>query len=166
MHRIGRRQALAAGSTLLVAGLPGCNGDSDDPSTRGPIEIGDFAFTDEEPSGYDQYREREGATFSRGESLWLYAELDGLAARATDGGVQIDLTQRRIVEHASQGTLSDETITYDRVLQRNQIERFYVKNELPFGPDTYPGEYELTVEFTDHVSGTEATESGNFWVER
>lgn len=166
MIRTGRRRLLVGGSALLVGGLAGCtNQDADeDPSERGPLSVADFAFAAEEPTGYGEYTEQPDATYARGETLWLYVELDGLAGEPVDDGVQIDLEQVLRLEHEEHGQISETPDVRDDVLQSNQLERFSVQNGFEIGSQFATGEYTLTMSFTDNVSETSATESGTFHV--
>lgn len=168
MVRTGRRRLLVGGSTLLLGGLAGClNQEPDeDPSERGPLSIAEFVFAAEQPGGPGEYTEQPDATYARGETLWLYLELEGLAGESTDDGVEIDLEQRLLLEHEQHGTVSDTTEPHEppESLEAEQLEPFAVQNQLAIDPEMTLGEYTLTVEFTDGVSGSTASESGTFHV--
>lgn len=170
MVSTSRRRALATCGALLVPTLSGCSdGGVENPAERGPLSIGEFAFAASEPSGYGEYEPQPDATYRRGDSLWVYVELNGLAARRVDGGVEIDLAERRILEHDGQ-ELSTAEKTYRETIQSNQLQNFYARAGLPISDGSgssqgFPtGESTLTVEYTDNVSGTSATESGTFTV--
>lgn len=167
MLRTGRRRVLVGGSALLLGGLAGCvNQEPDeDPSERGPLSISEFVFAAEQPGGPGEYTEQPDATYARGETLWLHLELEGLAGESTDDGVEIDLEQRLLLEHEQHGTVSDTTRPHEAPpLEPEQLEPFAVQNQLEIDPEMTLGEYTLTVEFTDDVSGSSATESGTFHV--
>lgn len=169
MIRLGRRRLLAGGTAAIAAGLAGCNGqaDEEDPSERGPLSIATFAFAAEQPTGYGEYEEQPDATYSYGDTMWLYVELDGLAGEPVEGGdgVQIDLEQERRLEHEEHGLLDESSKVHDRVVQSTELEQFSVQNGLQIESSYATGEYTFTLTFTDNVSGTSDTASGSFYVE-
>lgn len=165
MDPIRRRRALSVCGSLFLPAVAGCvDGDAPDTTDRGPLSVGEFAFAASRPTGYGEYEAQPDATYRRGESLWLYVELDGLSAEPVGGAVQIDVDERRVVEHVDRDLRMEKSEEYGQQVQPDQLDSFYLRSELSLAGNTATGEYRLTVEYTDNVSGTSATESGTFTV--
>jgi len=171
VRSLRRRRVLGAIATGGLAGGTGCDssGSEDvDPADRGPLEVSEFAFAAGEPSGYGEYTAQPAETYAPDETVWLYLELDGVAAEPTDGGdrVRIDLRQGVTVDGPDGQELLAQEESYGGRYAPDQLERFYVTNDVALSPSIAAGSYEVTVTFTDAVSGTEDEASGSFDVER
>lgn len=167
MIRLGRRQFVTGASGAAIAGLAGCTdgGDDQPPAERGPVSIDEFVFAASEPQAYGEYDERPDATYAPGSDVWLYASLEQLAAEEIDDGVRIHLDQRVRIDTPEDETWLDETETFRTELERAHLDRFYTRTPIGVPENALHGEYDVTIEFTDHVSDSTDGASGTFTIE-
>lgn len=192
MPRLSRRRLLAAGCAAGTGALAGCSvlgggGGGDDVTDRGPVEITDLRFLAAQPDGYGAYDLQPDASYRPWESVWCYVEVAGLSGEPReppeegggDGDADTDgsdadpspdrfrshLHERLRVTDPEGGTPVDRESTFRQWLTRNQLDAFYVGNEVVLLGDAEPGEYVVTVDLTDRVSDTTATVEGTFTLE-
>jgi hypothetical protein len=190
--KVGRRRVLLAGAGITGVLLAGCSGDGgeDDPADRGPIEIRQLAFAAGRPAGYDEYEDQPGATYGRGDVVWLYADYEGLSGEPIEpeseeesgdqdgasGGndtrqddeptrVDIDLQQSLSVTHLDDGPIVEDEATFQETLAVPQLDRYFTGTEILLPGDVGTGEYETTVTVTDRVSETEDSATATFRIE-
>lgn len=167
MPSLDRRHVVRVAACTFAVGTAGCSIGSDpqDPADRGPLSVDDFAFAAGEPEGYGSYERQPDETYAPGSRVWVYAALDGLAARPIeDGDVRIDLEQHVSIDAPGVEGWVDETERFQTELGREHLDRFYTKTPIGLPSDAPTGEYDLEIEFEDHVSNTRAAVGETFVV--
>lgn len=170
MHSLDRRRLLGTVASAALVGAAGCGGDGTDdvdPADRGPLAVSEFAFAADRPTAYGEYAPQPDDTYAPGDTVWLYAELDGVAGEPVDDGevVRIDLRQHVTVEGPDGDALRSQTDAHDDRFEPETLERFYATTDVGLGPAVDAGSYDVAVTFTDAISGTEADATGSFQVE-
>lgn len=114
--------------------------------------------------GYGAYESREAATFSPGEKLLLYVEVENYSTRPSSEGLKTSLASRyRIVN--TEGGIVDEhdfPVVDDTCLSRRRD--FHIQYEVPLRKGIAPGPYRLEISMEDRFAEKTGKNSIDFVV--
>lgn len=125
------------------------------------FQLHTLVFTDGEPADVDEYDENPDATYARGETVWVYAEL---------WDPPVDDSGKVILDIAFQVDRPDGQ-SWERIEETQRWERIGPDDALIFweGLDTYEddpaGEYTLTLTLEDQLEGKRLRTTETFTLE-
>lgn len=134
--------------------------------TDQPFEVGEFVFCSGPPSGLDEYTPQPDATYSQGDSVWMYADFEGMNYEATSEGQVVGVDGHLTVTNPLGGVDLDETHEYRETFREGGAGDFFVSENAVASEDAKPGDYVVEFRFTDTVTGSEATVAETFTIER
>lgn len=172
-----RRSVLTAGAVALGSVLAGC-GSSDDGSGgsdggtgstdgdvtgSGSFGVSNLAFTAERADGYDSYTPQPDASYGRGDSIWLYFEVDGLTASQSGDGYTPEFTQALTVTGPDGEQVLTEEFDYEpQISSESQLDAIYVTNDITLPEGAAAGDYRVEFDLTDELAGASVSESASF----
>lgn len=168
-----RRRLLSVGVGLATVALAGCaddgtdpeDGDSATPTPEPGLSIAELVFCAAKPSGYDSYERQPEATYATDETVWVYLEIDGVASRETDDGIEIDLREDVLVTDPDGTAVIEDTLAFDQTFEPGtDMETFFVTNRLTLPEGPVLGDYEFQADFSDEIGDSETQMTGTFTV--
>lgn len=157
---------------MATAAIAGCSGGGDggggsSPTPEPSLSVAEFVFCDSQPAGYDDYTEREDATYAVDETVWVYLDVLNIGSEsAGDDRVTIDLTETLEVSGPGGETLLKDTIEFDNEFAAGaDLQTFFIVNDITLPADAATGDYEVAVTLEDRITGESTSTTKTFTVE-
>lgn len=114
--------------------------------------------------GFGAYEPREAATFSAGEKLLLYVEVENYSTRASEEGLKTSLASRYRIVNAEGGIVDEHEfpVVDDTCLSRRRD--FHIQYEVPLRKAMAPGQYRLEISMEDRFGEKTGKNSVDFVV--
>ncbi|KXA94953.1 hypothetical protein AKJ65_02995 [candidate division MSBL1 archaeon SCGC-AAA259E19] len=133
----------------------------------GELNASNLTFCKSEPQGFQDYEEKPNATYSRGDKVWIYAEIDNVrteTVRGEKGKVRIWVTTKLVIEKdGSQVKSTKETGSVVKI-DEDRIGELFTKRSFDTS-GLSAGNYTLKLVIRDKQAGASETLEGRFTIE-
>jgi hypothetical protein len=116
------------------------------------LRIRNLSFV-ESVDGFGAYEPSKGSTFTPGQKVMLYAEVENFASNASEEGYATSLGTSFKVLDESNRLVDGKQFPDVKDACRNRRRDFHMQYELALPERIYPGPYKIELTITDHNSG-------------
>lgn len=132
----------------------------------GTFRVANVTFCASQPQGYREYAVQPDATYTPGDTVWVYFELPGIGYRWNRNVREIALEGSITVTSPGGSGLYENPFTIERAFERGaDLSTYHLYDQVPTESDTLSGTATVDIEVTDRLAGETVSTTATFTIE-